>query len=121
MNQTIIKILAVLGLIGSILGLVFSFLPISNLAVFPAIIGLLLGLIAFSASKKNGQNFTFPRIVVVMALIAIAISVGKQLLFENKVTEDTEFIQKTEKSEQDAVKDIEGLDEELGEELDGLE
>lgn len=120
MNKTLIKLFAILGLIGAVLGLLFSFLPISNLAVFPAIIGLFLGLIAFSSAKKQGLSFAFPRVVVIVAALAIAISVGKQLLFKNKVVEDKEFIKNNDKSEQDAVKDLEELDE-LDEDLDELE
>ena len=109
------KLFSLLGLIGAILGLIFSFLPISNLAIFPAIIGLLLGLIAYTKLKKQGQNFTFAKIVIILSLLAILISTSKQLFIKNKVVEDTEFNQKTEKSKQDAVKDLEELDEELDE------
>lgn len=114
------KLFAILGFIGAILGLVFSFLPISNLAIFPAIIGLILGLLAYSAAKKQNVGFSFARIVVILSLIAIIISAGKQLFFQNKVAEDIEFIENNEKSEQDAVKELEELDEEL-DELDELE
>jgi len=109
------KLFSVLGLIGAILGLVFSFLPVSNLAIFPAIIGLLLSLIAYMRLKKDGQSFSFAKIVVILSLLAILISVGKQIFVKNKVVEDIEFNQKTEKSKQDAVKDLEELDEELDE------
>ncbi|MCF6279113.1 MAG: FUSC family protein [Flavobacteriaceae bacterium] len=105
------KLFAILGLIGAILGLIFSFLPISNLAIFPAIIGLVLGLIAYSAAKKQNIGFSFARIVVILSLLAIIISASKQLFFKNKVEEDIQFIEKTKKSEQDAVKELEELDE----------
>ncbi|MDT0552295.1 FUSC family protein [Urechidicola vernalis] len=114
MNKSIIKLFAILGIIGAILGLIFSFLPISNLAIFPAAVGLILGFIAFNSAKKQGQNFNFPRIVVILALFAIIISVGKQLFTDNKVEIDTEFIEKEKQSEEDAVKELE-------EELDELE
>ena len=114
------KLFAILGFIGAILGLVFSFLPISNLAIFPAVIGLVLGLIAYTAAKKQNTGFSFARIVVVLSLLAIIISAGKQLLLQDKVAEDIEFIEKNEKSEKDAVKELEELDKEL-EELDELE
>lgn len=107
------KFLSTLGFIGAILGLILSFLPLSNFAIYPAIIGLFLGLIVLFNQKKQGQDFIFPRVIVIVALIGIVISVGKQLMFKNKVVEDTEFNQKTEKSKQDAVKDLEELDEEL--------
>lgn len=114
MSNTVIKLLAVLGIIGAILGLVFSFLPISNLAIIPAAFGLLFGFIAFKAAKKQQLNFKFSRLVVLLALFAIIISIGKQLFTENQVKVDTEFLEKEKQSKEDAVKELE-------EELDELE
>jgi hypothetical protein len=115
------KLFTVLGFIGAVLGLIFSFLPISNLAIFPAIIGLIFGLIAYSSARKQNGKSSFQRIVVLLSLVAIIISVGKQLVFTDKVEEDTNFIEKTEQSEQDAVKELDELEEELNEDLDELE
>ncbi len=115
------KFLSILGIIGAILGLIISFLPISNLAIFPAVIGFILGLIAYLSTKKKNGNTSFPRIVVLLSLLAIIILTGKQLLFEDKVENDTEFIEKTEQSEEDAVKELEELEEELDEELEEIE
>lgn len=117
MNKTLITTLSLFGIIGAILGLLFSFLPISNLAIFPAAIGLVLGLIAYFSAKKQQLNFSFTRIVVLLSLLAIIISMSKQLFTENKVAVDTEFIEKTEAPTDQDLKDIEELDDDL----DGLE
>lgn len=113
MNKTLIKTLSIFGIIGAILGLLFSFLPISNLAIFPAAFGLILGLIAYRAAKKQRLNFSFAKTVVLISLLAIIISMGKQLLTKDEVKTDTEFIQKEKQSEQDAVKELEELEDEL--------
>ncbi len=122
MNKAVIKLFAILGVIGALLGLLFSFLPISNLAIFPAVFGLVFGFIAYYLAKKQQQSFSFARIVVLLALLAILISVGKQLFTDNKVNEDAveELQIKEVESEEDAIKDIEELDDEL-EELDDIE
>lgn len=117
MNKTLITTLSIFGIISALLGLLFSFLPISNLAIFPAAFGLILGLIAYLSAKKQQLNFSFARIVVLLSLLAIIISMAKQLFTENEIKNDTEFIQKEKQSEEDAVKDLEELDDEL----DGLE
>ena len=111
MNNLSIKLFAILGIISGLLGLLFSFLPISNLAIFPAILGLLSGLIAFYFSKKNGRSISFPRIVMFISLLAILVSFGKQLFTENVVVLETETIERDAKSEEDAVKELEELDE----------
>lgn len=115
------KLFTILGFIGAVLALIFSFLPISNLAIFPAVIGLILGLIAYTSARKQKGKSSFQRIVVLLSLIAIIISVGKQLVFTDTVKEDAQFIEKTEQSRQDAVKELEELEEELNEDLDELE
>lgn len=122
MNKTIIKLFAVLGVIGALLGLLFSFLPISNLAIFPAVFGLIFGFIAYYFAKKQQQSFSFARIVVLLALLAILISVGKQLFTNTEVNDDAveEMQLKEVESEEDAIKDIEELDNEL-DELDDIE
>ena len=111
MNKSLIKLFAILGIIGAVLGLIFSFLPLSELAIFPASIGLLLGLIAYLSAKKQNINYSFARIVVVISLLAIIISVGRQLFIENEVAEDVEFVEKTS----------EPTTEELDKELNELE
>ncbi|MFK5878084.1 MAG: hypothetical protein QM478_01165 [Flavobacteriaceae bacterium] len=115
MNKTLITILSVFGITGALLGLLFSFLPISNLAIFPATFGLILGLISYLSAKKQQFNFSFARTVVLLSLLAIIISMGKQLLMEDEVKTDTEFIQKEKQSKEDAVKELEELDDELDE------
>lgn len=120
MNKTLIKTLSIIGIIAAILGLLFSFLPISNLAIFPATFGLVLGLIAYLSAKKKQLNFSFARTVVLLSLLGIIISMGKQLFTEDKVKTDTEFIQKEKQSEEDAVEELDKLDDEL-DQLDELE
>lgn len=115
MNKTLITTLSVIGIISATLGLLFSFLPISNLAILPATFGLILGLIAYLSAKKQQLNFSFARTVVLLSLLAIIISMGKQLLMEDEVKADTEFIQKEQQSEEDAVKELDELDDELDE------
>ena len=118
MNKNLITILSVFGIIGALLGLLFSFLPISNLAIFPATFGLILGLIAYLSAKKQQLNFSFAKIVVLLSLLAIIISMGKQLLTKDEVKTDTEFIQKEKQSEEDAVKELDELENELENELE---
>ena len=96
------KLFTILGFIGAILGLIF-------------------GLIAYTSARKQNGKSSFQRIVVLLSLIAIIISVGKQLVFTDTVKEDVQFIEKTEQSKQDAVKELEELEEELNEDLDELE
>lgn len=113
MNKNLIKLFNVLATLGAILGILFSFLPIYELAIFPATIGLVLGLIAYFSAKKQQLSFSFSRIVVILSLIAILISVSKQLFTNNEINEETqkELQQKEQESEDEAIKELDELDE----------
>ncbi|GAB1309315.1 hypothetical protein KH5_19980 [Urechidicola sp. KH5] len=111
MNKPLIKIFAISGCIAAILGIIFSFLPLFELAIFPASLGLILGLLAHFFAKRIDVHYRFSRFVIGISLIAIIVSSGKQLLIDNEVEDDIEFQQKEEQSEEDAVKDLEELDE----------
>ncbi|GAL79907.1 hypothetical protein JCM19274_2579 [Algibacter lectus] len=47
------KIFTILAVIASVFAIIFSVLPISNLAIIPAVAALIFGLIAFYLSKKQ--------------------------------------------------------------------
>lgn len=113
MNKALIKLFNIIAIIGALLGILFSFLPLFELAIFPATIALILGLIAFYASKKQNYSFGFSRIVVILALLALLISAGKQLFTNNELNEETqkELQQKEQESEEDAIKELDDLDE----------
>ena len=118
MNKNLIRLLNVLAVIAAVLGILFSFLPLYELAIFPATIALVFGLISYYSAKKQQLSFYFARIVIIISLVSILISVSKQLFSSNEINEDTqqELKLKEDQSEEDAVKELEELDD-----LDGLE
>ena len=121
MNKTLIKLFVIVGFFSAMIGLVLSFLPISNLAIFPAIFGFVLSIVAYMSLKKKKLSFSFPKIVMALSVLVLLISVGKNFLIENEVEEDTAFVEEAVRSEKEAVKELEALeelDEELEEELD---
>jgi len=112
-NKFFITTLAVIGLIAAILGLILSFLPMGTIDLVPAVIGLVFGLFAYFLAKSANIRKKLAISVLIIAGLAIIISLGTELFFENKVAEDTTFEQKVEESADEAASD---LDDAFGDE-----
>ena len=112
-SKFLISLLAIIGLIAAILGLILCFLPLGTIDLVPAIIGLFFGLIAYFLARKANTRTKLSLAVIIIAGLAILISLGTELFFENKVAEDTNFDQKIEQSADDAASD---LDDAFGDE-----
>ena len=109
------KIVTLLALISVIIAIIFSVLPISNLAVFPAIAALIFGFIAFYLSKKSGEVKKIIPFIFFLATMSLVISAYKAFFTETKVA-STEVLNETEtKLEEEAIEELDDL------ELDDLE
>lgn len=104
------KIFTVLAIITSILAIILSILPVSNLAIIPAIAALIFGIVAFYLSKKTGQVKKIIQFTFLLTSTALVITIYKSVFNETKV-EETEILEAKEiKSEADAIEELEDLD-----------
>lgn len=101
---------SIIAIIGSIITLAFTIFPIGNLTVFPAAITILCGIILYKIYKTDGVNTLFPKIIIGLATIGAIISISRSLLTSDKIAEDQNFELRQEKSNQEAVEDLEGLE-----------
>ncbi|SFZ91444.1 hypothetical protein SAMN05428642_10269 [Flaviramulus basaltis] len=119
------KIFTILAIIASIFAVLLAVLPVSNLAVFPAILALIFGLIAFYLSKKTGEVKKIIQFSFFLTIIALVITTYKAIFAETQVS-STEVLEATEtKLEEESIDELENLDiEEIeinNEELENLE
>jgi predicted PurR-regulated permease PerM len=109
------KLFTILALIASLFAIIFSVLPISNLAVFPAVVALLFGLIAYYLSKKTGKVKKIIQFTFLLTIIALAITTYKSIFNTAKVV-NTEAIEATEnKLEEESIEELENLDLDIDE------
>lgn len=101
---------SIIAIIGIIITIAFTIFPIGNLTIFPAIITVLCSVILYKIYNKDGNSTLFPKIIIGLALIGAIISIGRSALTSDKIAEDQNFEQRQEKSNQDAVEDLEGLE-----------
>ncbi|ULC60758.1 FUSC family protein [Flaviramulus sp. BrNp1-15] len=114
------KLFTILAVIASIFAVLLSVLPVSNLAIIPAILALVFGLIAFYLSKKAGEVKKIIQFSFLLTIIALALTTYKAIFTETKVA-DTEVLEATEiKLEEEAIEELEELDIDDSE-LEGLE
>lgn len=101
---------SIIAILGIIITIAFTVFPIGNLTIFPAIITILCGVILYKIYDKEGSSTTFPKIIIGIAVLGAVISSSRALLTSDKIAEDQKFEQRQEKSNQEAVDDLEGLD-----------
>ncbi|HLV40594.1 FUSC family protein [Xanthomarina sp.] len=107
------KLFIVLGIIASVLAIILSVLPVSNLAYFPAIAALLFGLIAFYLSNKNSQSVKTVQLVFLLTIIALSVSIYKSI-FQTAEVGDTEELEiRQQESVDEAKEELENLDFDL--------
>jgi len=101
---------SIIAVLGIIITIAFTIFPIGNLTIFPALITVLCGIILLKLYKKEGSSTMFPKVIIGLAIIGALISSGRALLTTDKIEEDLKFEQRQEKSNQEAVDELEGLE-----------
>ena len=114
------KVFTILAVIASIFAIILSVLPVSNLAIIPAILALVFGLIAFYLSKKTGDVKKIIQFSFLLTIIALVLTTYKAIFTKTEVS-NTEVLEATEtKLEEEAIEELEDLDIDEAE-LEGLE
>jgi len=104
------KIFTVLAVIASAFAIIFSVLPISNLAIFPALAALIFSGIAFYLSKKTGEVKKIIQFSFLLTMAALAIVTYHSVFTETEVA-STEIIDAKEVlSEAEAMDNLEELE-----------
>jgi predicted membrane protein len=104
------KLFTILAIIASILAIVLSVLPVSNLAIFPVIFALISGLAAFYFSKKNGQVKNIIQFTFLLTAVALSITIYKAIFNTTEVADTQELVEKEEETKEEAIEELEGLD-----------
>lgn len=104
------QLFTILAVIASILAIIFSVLPISNLAIFPGIAALIFGLIAFYLSKKAGKVKKIIQFSFLLTIIALGLTTYKAIFTETEVGNTEALVEKEAESKEEAIEELEDLD-----------
>jgi len=104
------RLFTILAMTAAIISVILSVLPVSNLAILPAIASLLFGLTAFYLSKKTGEVKKIIQFTFLLTIISLAITTYKAVFTKTEVTNNTELKEKETESKENAIEDLEELD-----------
>lgn len=105
-----VKILNILGLSLVIMTLLFSVLPLSNLAFIPGVCAFICGGISVYFSKKSGAPRKIIHYIFLLTFMSLLLATYKLVFNESKVLNTHELLEKAKESEQDAIDELEELD-----------
>lgn len=103
------KICIVLGVISAVLAVIFSVLPLSNLAFIPAILAFVFGLIVLYYSRKQGQSKKMVQYIFLLTFIAIAIATYKTIFSVSEINNIEAFEEKENESVEETIEELEEL------------
>lgn len=104
------QLFTILAIIASVLAIIFSVLPISNLAVFPAIAALIFASIAFYFSKKIGEVKKIIQFSFLLTISALLITTYKAIFTKTEVVNTQILEAKETQFEEEAIEELEGLE-----------
>ncbi|MGR7813837.1 FUSC family protein [Lacinutrix undariae] len=99
------KILIIIAFIAALLSVILAVTPLSNLALIPAIVAFLLGLIIYYISKKNNSPKKVVQYIFLLAIISISITIYKTIFTTTEIG-DIEALEVREKESEEDSKDI---------------
>ena len=102
------QLFLVIASIFTVLGVVFTFLPLGTLALLPVGIGMLFGFLALK--KSDVKQAKWVKVLLVISVIALVFVVGKELFTKDEVEVDSQFEAKKLESKQEAQKELEDLE-----------
>lgn len=105
------KLIVVLAIVFTVLGIIFSVLPMDTVAFLP--IGLALVLSLLLLKKSEEQEKKLPKALLFICALCSLFVLGKTLFIKDEVVVDQKFEQQKIETEQEAKKELE--------EIEGLE
>lgn len=97
-------------MITAVFSVIISVLPISNLAILPAIVALIFTALAFYISKKTGEVKKIIQFIFLLTILALSLSAYKAIFTSTEVTNTNELKNKEKESKEKAIEELEELE-----------
>ena len=105
------KIFLVLGILFTVLAIVFSVLPLDTIAFLPIGLGIAFCLLLLRKSEANQK--TLPNILLLLCVLSSVFVLGKTLLIKDEVVKDVKFEKEKIETKKEAKKELEALEKDL--------
>ncbi len=104
------KIVSIIAFISAVLALILSLLPLFIIAYIPAAIGVICAFILWKINQNETSKPTSLKVLVVLLFISLSIISYKVFFTKSEVTDTKKIEQKEQKSEEEAIEELEGLE-----------
>lgn len=102
----------IIAFISAILALILSVTPLSNIALFPLLLAILLAILLYFLSKKQEKSNKPVQYILLLSIVAMGFMIYKSLFTEAVVEEEAveEMNIKEQESQEESLKELESLD-----------
>jgi EamA domain-containing membrane protein RarD len=100
------RFLIILSLVFGVLGVVLTILPFGTLALIPIALAFIFALITVFRQREK----LLPKLVLLIVFANFLTVIGKEVFIKDVVEVDEQFETIKQQSEQEAQKDLEGLE-----------
>jgi hypothetical protein len=104
------KLFLILGIIATLLALIFTLLPMGSIALLPALAAVLFSFIAFRLSEKKTNLL---KALLGLGVVLVLIGLGKTFFTTEEVEIEAAYEAKMETSKKEALEELEELEMEL--------
>ncbi len=102
------KTTLLLASIFTVLGIVFSFLPLGTLALLPVLLAIIFSFITFSKSENDLKQL--PKMLLIVGVVCLVFVVSKQFFVKEEVAVDKNFEQVKKETKAEAKKELEEIE-----------
>jgi hypothetical protein len=105
------KLFLVLGILFTVLAIVFSALPLDTIAFLPIGLAILFCLLLLKKSVSNQKRL--PNFLLFLCVLSSVFVLGKTLLIKDEVVKDDQFEKEKIETKKEAQKELEDLEKDL--------
>ncbi|MES2410742.1 MAG: hypothetical protein V4535_04790 [Bacteroidota bacterium] len=105
------KLFLVLGIVFTILAIVFSALPFDTIAFLPIGLAMVFCLLLLKKSAANQKKL--PNVLLLLCVLSSLFVLGKTLLIKDEVVKDAQFEKEKIETKEEAKKELEDLEKDL--------
>lgn len=102
------KTTLILASIFTVLGIIFSFLPLGTLALLPIIAALIFSFITFSKSENELKKL--PKMLLIVGIVCMLFVVSKEFFIKDEVVVDQKFEETKKETKAEAKKELEEIE-----------
>lgn len=105
------KLFLVLGVLFTLIAIVFSALPMDTIAFLPIGLALIFCLLLLKKSNENQKKL--PNILLLICVLSSVFVLGKTLIIKDEIEKDAKFEKEKIENKQEAKKELEDLEKDL--------